>query len=435
MPEKFQTVKGMRDFLPLDFKKFHYIVQKVRELFQIYNYQEISMPIVEPFELIAEKAGEEIRKTMYVFKDKSDRTLALRPEMTASIARTYISNFMKSEPKPVKLGYIGQCYRYDNPQFGRYREFFQGGFEFIGSSNVISDVEIIAICCELMNNLNFKKFSIKIGHVGILREILNQENVDDDQQNKIFGLIDKGEMEQVFDILIQLKISENCSNIFKKLFELKGKNLSNIIKQASNLLKGYTESIKSLENLKQLIKFSETYDVSKYLELNLGFARGLEYYTGMIFEIFIPELDIAVGGGGRYDRLIETFGGNPTPAVGCALGLDRILLAMDQTKLFSNLVLYPEKILIVPFNEEMLPKAMEISKKLREKGKCIELEIVRKGLKKALSYADSQDFRYIIIIAPEEVKANKFGLRDMKSGEQKTVTFNEALTILDSKSG
>ena len=435
MPEKFQTVKGMRDFLPLDFKKFHYIVQKVRELFQIYNYQEISMPIVEPFELIAEKAGEEIRKTMYVFKDKSDRTLALRPEMTASIARTYISNFMKSEPKPVKLGYIGQCYRYDNPQFGRYREFFQGGFEFIGSSNVISDVEIIAICCELMNNLNFKKFSIKIGHVGILREILNQENVDDDQQNKIFGLIDKGEMEQVFDILIQLKISENCSNIFKKLFELKGKNLSNIIKQASNLLKGYTESIKSLENLKQLIKFSETYDVSKYLELNLGFARGLEYYTGMIFEIFIPELDIAVGGGGRYDRLIETFGGNPTPAVGCALGLDRILLAMDQTKLFSNLVLYPEKILIVPFNEEMLPKAMEISKKLREKGKCIELEIVRKGLKKALSYADSQDFRYIIIIAPEEVKANKFGLRDMKSGQQKTVTFNEALTILDSKSG
>ncbi|NVM04011.1 MAG: histidine--tRNA ligase [Candidatus Helarchaeota archaeon] len=434
MPKKFQTVKGMRDFLPLDFKKYHYIIQKVRELFQVYNYQEINMPIVEDFELIAEKAGEEIRKTMYVFKDKADRTLALRPEMTASIARTYISNFMKAQPKPVKLGYIGQCYRYDNPQFGRYREFFQAGFEFIGSSNTISDVEIITICCDLMNNLNFEDFSIKLGHVGILSNILKQENIEEHQQNRIFGLIDKGEMEEVFNILIELKVSKNCSIILEKLFELKGRNLSNIIKQASKLLSNYSESMKSLENLKELIKFAEIYGISKYLDLNLGFARGLEYYTGMIFEIFIPKLDIAVGGGGRYDHLVETFGGNPTNAVGCALGIDRILLAMDQTKIFSNIVLGPDKILIIPFNEEMLPKAIEISRKFREKGKCIELEIVRDSLKKALQYADSQKFRYVIIVAPKEAKDNKFGIRDMKSGEQKTVSFKEALEILERSS-
>ncbi|MFX0140695.1 MAG: histidine--tRNA ligase, partial [Candidatus Hodarchaeota archaeon] len=377
MPEKFQTVKGMRDFLPLDFKKFHYVIQKVRELFQIYNYQEINMPIVEDFDLIAEKAGEEIRKTMYVFKDKKNRTLALRPEMTASIARTYISNFMKSQPKPVKLAYVGQCYRYDNPQFGRYREFFQAGFEFIGPSNALSDVEIITICSNLMNNLNFKEFSIKLGHVGILRNILKQESISEEQQDNLFGLIDKGEMDQVFDILKELNISEKCFDILKNLFELKGTDLSKIIDQASKLLSDYEESMKSLENLKELIKYSEIFNVSKYLDLNLGFARGLEYYTGMIFEIFIPKLDIAVGGGGRYDRLIEIFGGDPTPAVGCALGIDRILLAMDQTKLFSNLVLAPDKILIVPLNNEMLPNAIEISKKFREKGKCIELEIIR----------------------------------------------------------
>jgi len=431
LPKRFQTVKGMRDFLPQDYKKFKYLVKNVRRLFDAYNYQEVNMPIVEYFDLIAEKAGEEIRKTMYVFKDKADRTLALRPEMTASIARLFINNLMKNKPKPVKLSYIGQNYRYDQPQHGRYREFWQAGFEFIGSSNPLSDAEIIVICCNLMKNLKFEDFSIKIGHVGILRNILKQENVDEKQQDMIFGLIDKAEMEKVFEILKQIKVSEKCYDLLKKLFELKGKNIPNIIDQASNLISNYEEALNALNNLKEIIKFCESYGVAKYFNLDLGFARGLEYYTGMIFEVF-TDLSIAVGGGGRYDRLIETFGGTPTPAVGCALGLDRILIAMDQKNLFSGVVLGPKKILIIPVGNDMILKAIEISNELRKLSNkySIEVEMVRTNLKKALKFADSQQYKYAIIVAPEELKENKFVFKDMESAEQKILKLDDIIKIL-----
>lgn len=269
-----------------------------------------------------------------------------------------------------------------------------------------------------------------MGHVGILRDIFQQENIEEAQQDKILGLIDKDEMEQVFIFLESLNFSDKCSEILQNLFDLKGKDLSNIVDRASVLISGYENSMKSLDNLKKIIKFCKFYGISEYLNLDLGFARGLEYYTGMIFEIFIPDISIAVGGGGRYDHLIQTFGGIATPAVGCALGVDRVLLAMEQTKLFSEVALEPDKTLIIPINEEMLAISIELAEKFREKGICIEIEIIRKNLKKAFDYANSQNFRYVVIVGPEELAEDKFSLRDMKSGDQKTVTFDEALEIL-----
>jgi len=432
LPKKFQTVKGMRDLLPLDFKKFKYVIKNAKELFDVYNYQEVNMPIVEYFELIAEKAGEEIRNTMYVFKDKADRTLALRPEMTASVARLYINNLMKIQPKPVKLSYIGQNYRYDQPQRGRYREFWQAGFEFIGSSNPVSDAEIITICCNLMKKLKFKKFIIKLGHVGVLKNILKQENIEESKQDMIFGLIDKGELTQVFEILNELKISKKCLELLKELFELKGNDLSNILARATELISNYEGALNSLRNLKELIKYCEDFGIAKFLNLDLGFARGLEYYTGMIFEIF-TDLSIAIGGGGRYDHLIETFGGMSTPAVGCALGIDRILIAMDQNKLFSNIVLAPKKVLILPISETLIPEAIKISNKMRslKKKYSVELETIRFNLKKAMKYADSQNFEYVVIVAPNELKENKFVFRNMKTAEQKTLKIENIIKILE----
>ncbi|MDD1778089.1 MAG: ATP phosphoribosyltransferase regulatory subunit, partial [Candidatus Helarchaeota archaeon] len=306
---EFQTVKGMRDFLPEEFNLFKHVISVIQQIFENYNYQEIAMPILEPFELFSAKSGEEIKESMYVFEDKAGRKLALRPEMTASIARVYITYFMRTAKKPLRLAYIGPCYRYDNPQFGRYREFRQAGLELLGSEYPEADAEILIACHDLMTRLGFTNFHLKVGHVGILREILAQEGMNEEFQNRVLSLIDRHRLDEVFQLLKALP--DKVVTIIKKLMDLQGKNIHELIDQARGLIESYSKALDSLQNLKEILTLYLSDGEQSRILVDFGFARGLEYYTGMIFEIFIEDLSIAVGGGGRYDNLIANFGGEP----------------------------------------------------------------------------------------------------------------------------
>ena len=431
---EFQTVKGMRDILPNEYQIFKQVIKIVRELFDAYNYQEVAMPILEPFELLAAKSGEEIKETMYVFEDKAARKLALRPEMTASIARLYITHFMKAAKKPLRLSYIGPCYRYDNPQYGRYREFRQAGFELIGSDHPEADAEILNICDNLMINLGINDFHFKVGHVGILREILEQEGLGEEIQNKVFSLIDRGKIDDAYQLFQTHQLSDNCVESIKKLMQLKGKNIHDLIDQAISLLGPYSKALEAVQNLKEILTLYLSCGDINHIFLDLGFARGLEYYTGLIFEIFIPGISIAVGGGGRYDKLIENFHGQSTPATGCAPGIDRIVLAMKEKKIGKiSEKFYDKTIIITCIDEILLPEALKIAQMLRKNKFFTEFDVGRKKLKKLLSYAADKEVRYVIIIGPDEFLKNEVTVRDLKAEEQKLINIDKLLPYFKEK--
>ena len=195
----FQTVRGMRDLLGEEAQAFTCIIAKARDTATLYGYKEVITPVVEPLELLSAKSGEEIRQRMFIFKDLGDRQVALRPEFTASIARL-ATTALKNEPKPLRLFSVGSVYRYDEPQRGRYREFWQSNFELMGSARPEADAEIVLLTNSLMKALGLQGYAFKIGHIGVIRGILSQEGVDEKTQNAILQRMDKKEYEEAFKL-------------------------------------------------------------------------------------------------------------------------------------------------------------------------------------------------------------------------------------------
>jgi len=196
----FQTVRGMRDLLTEDAAILNFIISKARETAQLYGYKEVITPVVEQFELLSAKSGEEIRQRMFIFKDLGDRDVALRPEFTASIARL-ATTALRIEPKPLRVFSVGSVYRYDEPQRGRYREFWQSNFELIGSSNPEADAEAIILTNRVMKATGLQGYSFKIGNIGVIRGVLNQENVNDTVQNAVLQRMDKKEYDEAFKLI------------------------------------------------------------------------------------------------------------------------------------------------------------------------------------------------------------------------------------------
>lgn len=416
---QFKTVRGMRDFLPKDAEKIRYVEKIARELAHLYGYEEVITPVLEPYNLLAAKSSEEIRERMYAFKDLGGRRVALRPEFTASIARL-IATKMRNTPKPMKLFCTGSLYRYDEPQYGRFREFWQANYELIGSSEPEADMEIITLTNDLTRRLGFRRYWFKIGHMGILRGILNQEGAAEGQQNLIMQLLDKKRWDEALTLARESNVSQNGIAVLKKILETKGKDASQVLKTAKRVVAGYDDAVAAVENLRKILELTEKSNVKFETIVEAGFARGLEYYTGMIFELYVPELEIALGGGGRYDKLIELFGGEPTPAVGVAPGIDRLVLAMDKQKV-SLKISEENKVMIIPVDEELRTKAVELSSELRKAKIPVEIELMRRTVSNALSDADRRGATHAVIVGTKELKEGKVVLRDLKKREQRAV--------------
>jgi len=407
----FQTVRGMRDLLAEDAEMLNFVISKARETAKLYGYREVITPVIEPYELLSAKSGEEIRSRMFTFKDLGNRTVALRPEFTASIARL-ATTALKNEPKPLRTLSVGSVYRYDEPQRGRYREFYQSDFEIIGTSNPEADAEIILLTDRLMRAVGLRNYAFKLGHVGVIRGILSQENVDEKAQNAILQRMDKKEFDEAF----KLVESEECLKTLRGSLELKSDDVFETVERIQSHVEGYSKAASSAEDLKKILKLV-TEGECPVATVEPAFARGLEYYTGMIFEVYIPELDIALGGGGRYDKLIEVFGGEPTPATGVAHGLDRIALAMQMQKTAPSTK--PEKrVVVVPVKEELRGEALRIAQKLREAGIPTEFEVMGRKMAKALEDADRRKVDYAIIVGERELKQGAVMVRNLAKREQ-----------------
>jgi histidyl-tRNA synthetase len=424
----FKTVRGMRDFLPEEAKIMKYIESQARKIAELYGYKEIITPVVESYELVAAKAGGEVRARMYAFEDLGGRKVALRPEFTASVARL-VATTLRNEPKPLRLFCLGSLYRYDEPQKGRFREFWQSNFELMGSEKPEADAEILLLTNHFMKSVGLKNYAFKIGHVGVLRGILNLEGIAEETQNRIMQLMDKKMHEEALNTVKEAGVSEKCLNTLQKLVNLKGENTAKVLEQMRENVKGYEKASEAVKNLEEIIRLVAESGEKLDITVDAGFARGLEYYTGMIFEVYVPELDIALAGGGRYDRLVELFGGEPTPAVGVAHGIDRIMLALQEQKAKIN-AKKERAVMVIPVNENLNAEALKIAEMLRMESIPVEVEVMRRRVSKALEDADRRGISHVVIVGERELKDGAVVLRDMQKKEQAKVKIGELAKTL-----
>jgi histidyl-tRNA synthetase len=358
---------------------------------------------------------------MFTFRDLGDRIVALRPEFTASIARL-VTTALKNEPKPLRTFSVGSVYRYDEPQKGRYREFWQANFELMGSAKPEADAEVILLTNSMMKNTGLSNYALKLGHVGVLKSILTQEGLDEKTQNAVLQRMDKKE----YDAALALVNSGKCRTMLQGLIEFKSDSTFDTVEKMKAHVRGYEKAAAAVENLAAILKLV-TESGCEIKTVDPAFARGLEYYTGMIFEVFIPELDIALGGGGRYDKLVEVFGGESTPAVGVAQGLDRMALAMQTQKTMLQKE-QPKRVAVLPIKEEQKSEALKIAQMLRDAGVSVEFEIMGRKMVKALEDADKRKVDYAVIVGERELKENKVVLKNFAKREQKEVLIKELST-------
>lgn len=409
MKNKIKSVKGTYDLLPSEIYKWQEVENKLRAIFSLYNFLEIRTPIFEKSKLFSRSVGEFtdiVNKEMYTFLDKGKESLTLRPELTASVVRSYIEHNFQQISSIHKIWYYGPLFRQEKPQAGRYRQFYQFGSEIFGSAYPESDVELIDLAYTIYTKLGLKNWTLYINTLG------KKEN-----RNKYIEIL----KESLFPH--KDKMCANCKNRFDKnilrLFDCKNSNCKKIMNEYAPLIidhlsndeKDYFEEVKSL-----LDKLNINYEIDPTM------VRGLDYYTNTIFEIRSENLGSqdALCGGGRYDNLVEDLGGQSTPAVGFAAGMERLMIAMEKENLFKNeskkLDIY-----IAIMNKNVRNKAMQIVKEIRNNGHSVDIDLQRRSVKAMMREANKKRAKYSIVIGENELQSGEVNIKTMDNGKVKTV--------------
>ncbi len=427
---KFQTVRGMRDFLPLQAAKKQFIEGVCRGVFESYGFAPLETPLVEDFALLSKKggAGEAIKEEIYCFKDKSGRELGLRFDLTVPLARVVASN--KGLPKPFKRYQIGRVYRYDRPAAKRWREFTQADWDIVGSGSVLSDFETIAVAIDVMKGLGFRKgqFVLKINNRKLLEEIALCCGVQKAQVAECFRCLDK--LQKQGEDAVRKELQEKGINA-QILGQLKVKELGGV----------KVKNTAPLEEMKKLFELIEGNGLGDFVELDLSLARGLEYYTGMVFEVCL-EGSPSVGGGGRYDRLVELYGGQPTACVGGSFGIDRLLDALEAklkpeqgVRIFVAPI-YKElpdweyekgkkaKMVRIPGNE-IVQYMVGVASKIRALGINCEIDLMMRNIKRNLQNIERKGIPVVVIVGEDELKKREVTIKNMDKKKQKRVKFSD----------
>ena len=420
---RIERARGTRDLLPEEMRKRRIMEERMRALAERWGYEEISTPTFELAELFTLKSGEAILKDMYEFEDKGGRHLALRPELTAPVTRMYV-NELKMASKPTKVYYFGNCFRYEEPQKARYREFWQFGVELIGSDRPEAQAEVIALAFYILKSLGIKA-ELHVGHVGLIREKLRDAKMEEEKINKVMRLIDKGEREEVIAFMNEIGVKREVIDDLLRLIDLKGKDA---LKEAQDhtIITLESDALKELEMLLEMLNY---YGVA--YTLNLGIARGLDYYTGMVFEIYEAGGTLGaqnqICGGGSY-RLAALFGGDEVPSTGFAFGFDRLAeLFRLETKDLKR-----KEVVVVPVRErdtndrEVVKEALKIASKLREFF-TTQIDVMNRSLSAQLSYANAIHASFAVLVGKNELKEEKVTLRYLNTGEQEKLGVEECV--------
>ncbi|MCL1904647.1 MAG: histidine--tRNA ligase [Methanomassiliicoccaceae archaeon] len=410
-----QCPRGTRDFLPDEMERRRYYENVLRNTARTFGFREIATPMFEETELFVMKSGPNILNEIYSFKDKGDRDIALRPELTAPVMRMFVNN-MSNEPRPLKLFYFGQCFRYERPQSGRYREFFQFGAELIGNANSETDAEAIALAASMIKALGLKEYKIRIGHIGIIKRMLADVNVPSERLPEVLQKLDKKLYDEAREILETMNVTSDAADeIFKITETVGGKEVLDLVPD---------ETASYLRELTDLLSEMGVADV----EIDLGVVRGLDYYTGMVFEAEAPSLgaEKQICGGGSYS-LSELFGGEKVFSTGFAIGFDRVLLAIEKEgQKYENkgVLAY-----VVPVSDDVRNDAAKIVSMLRSNGVSADIDIMRRKMAKAMKHASATGAKYAVIVGKNELAEGSVTVRDMGTGDQKIVKIEDLVMM------
>ncbi len=411
-----QTLKGFRDFLPEEMVIRQKVIRTLSEVFETYGFQPLETPALEYAETLLGKYGEEADRLVYTFKDKGSREVGLRYDLTVPVSRV-LAQYQNQIPLPFKRYQIQTTWRAEKPQKGRYREFTQCDIDSLGSPSPLADAEIIAVIDDCLKKLGFEKFVIKINSRQVLFELMKGIGITEDKQLAVIRSLDKLEKTNPAEVKNELKKLELTEEKIKKLFSLINK-------------------VQPDENLKQLFNYLEWLGVSKdFYQFDPTLARGLDYYTGPIFEAIVEKPKIgSIVGGGRYDNLIADLGGPDIPATGVSFGLDRICDVIREENLWPELSPISTQVLVTIFSPEYLENSIAIANQLRTA--CLSTELYldpETKIDKQLKYADKKGIPYVVIIGPEEIKKEAVTIKELKTGKQKTLSLDQVIKKLTPK--
>jgi len=399
-----QKPRGTRDFLPDEMEARRRVEWRLRDVARRWGYREVCTPEFEDLVLFTMRSGEGIIEEMYVFEDKGGRKLALRPEITAAVIRMYI-NEAKVSPKPIRWCYFADCFRYERPQKGRYRQFWQFGVELIGADTAFADAEVVMLAADMLDATGVT-YDLNVGHLSLMKNLL--EDLDLFAQQRVMAYLDKRDFEGLKatleamgkpDLLTSLTSLVECRNLYDA-FDIAG-------------------TIPEKERIEQMVGILDGYGV-KY-SLNFGIVRGLDYYTGMVFEGFAQNLgaENQILGGGAY-RLAHLFGGDDTASCGFAIGFDRVMVSLGDVKHKKGTVV------AVICTDEGRKRALEVARAFRAAGIRAEMDLMERGLGAQIAHA-SKSADFAVVIGQREAESGNVTLKNLQNGEQKTMELVAAI--------
>jgi histidyl-tRNA synthetase len=428
--KQFTLPRGIRDIEPDEMAKRNWVYERIREMFRRYAFQEMEPATLEELRTLEAKSGPAIKDEIYWFNDKAGRSIGLRFDLTVGMARMVAGR--SDLPEPIKLACIGGNWRYDEPQFGRYRYFTQWDAEIFGSDDPTADAEVVALSMDILSNVGLKEFEVRISNRRVIQGFVESLGLKSQEKiEAVFRTVDKSRKISAEAVKTELRSAGLESNVTDSLVEF----ISIQDKPASVLEKiseVQTRSEEAKLGYRQLVLLADALQGLGKLDrclFDMSVVRGIGYYDGIVFEAFDKggEEVGAVLGGGRYDRLCGVYGKRSIPATGVAGGIERLLISLEKAGVLPK---HKEvgTVFVAAVNDEVRQHALSIAAKLRDARIPSDVDVKRKSLARQLEYANSLGIPYALIVGPQELESGQFKLRDMKKRTEETLTLDEIIT-------
>ncbi|GGK68291.1 histidine--tRNA ligase [Haloarcula sebkhae] len=419
----YDSVKGFRDFYPEEMQARRWAMDTLEDVAQRYGFREIGTPAVEPTEMYVDKSGEEIVEELYSFEDKGGREVALTPELTPTVARMFVAK-QQELSKPIKWVSTRPFWRYEEPQQGRFREFYQTNVDIFGSAEPTADAEILAVAVDMLTDLGLtaEDFEIRVSHRDILSGVLESFGADVDVPEAIRAVDKRAKVDHddYLDALVEAGLNYGQADKFDEMLQIDAQEIETLAD-----LTGSEDVRAATDNLQAVLDAAEDFGVRDHLTVSLTTARGLDYYTGVVFECFdsTGEVSRSVFGGGRYDDLIEGFGGQPTPAVGFAPGHATLQLLCQRAGVWPAEELSTDYYVLQVGDTR--PTAARIARDLRERGHVVESDVADRSFGAQMGYADGINAETVVIVGEQDLENDEVTLKEMDDGEQISVPLSE----------
>jgi histidyl-tRNA synthetase len=443
-----QPARGMRDFLPADVRKREYVIGVIKEVYERYGFEPLETPAAENIETLMGKYGEEGNQLIFkilkrgVHESTGEADLALRYDLTVPLARV-VAEYRDKLPKFFKRYQIQPVWRADRPAKGRFREFYQCDVDILGSRSMIVEAEICAAAGEALTRLGFSDYTIKLNHRQVLSGVLQAAGVDSDKHDSALIALDKldkigseGVAKEFATRAIPVEAGTRLLTFFGELSSLE-KAAADATPDASQQNEALNAAIlgrliefvgsnetgaQGIEELRMILGHAGGNGIASRIRIEPSLARGLSYYTGAILEIAVPDLAGSLGGGGRYDNLVGMFLGQEVPACGFSLGLERIIVVMNERGMFpESSISAPADVMVTVWNEESLADSISLASELRAQGLRVDLYPEADKVGKQFKYASSRGIPFVAILGDDERARNEVAIKDMRSGEQRSI--------------